>query len=53
MPTTIDTTQIHKEMSKDANFEGLSQQAKEDLINRRNEQGLKHLKFFLLVFLNI
>jgi len=40
-------------MTKDANYEGSSQQAKEDLINRRNEQGPEHLKLFLLVFLNI
>jgi len=45
-----DTTQIHKEMTMDANLEGSSQQAKEDAINRRNGQGPKHLKFFLLVF---
>jgi len=38
-------------MTMDANFEGSSQQAKEDSINRRNGQGPKHLKFFLLVFL--
>jgi len=48
-----DTTQIHKKMTMDANFEGSSQQAKEDLINRRNGQDPKHLKFFLLVFLNV
>jgi len=47
-----DTTQILKKMTMDANFEGSSQQGKEDLINRRNAQGPKHLKFFLLVFLN-
>ena len=51
--STIDTSQIHKKMTKDANYEGSSQQAKEDLINRRNGQGSEHLKFFLLVFLNI
>jgi len=39
-------------MTKDANYERSSQQAKEDLINRRNGQGPEHLKFFLLVFLN-
>jgi len=45
-----DMTQIHKKMTMDANFKGSSQQAKEDSINRRNGQGLKHLKFFLLFF---
>jgi len=45
--------QIHKKMTKDANYEGSSQQPKEDLIDRRNGQGPEHLKFFLLVFLNI
>jgi len=40
-------------MSIDVNFEGSSQQAKEDLINRRNGQGPKHFKFFLLVFLKL
>ena len=48
-----DTTQIHKKMTKDANCEGLSQQSREDHISRRNGQGPEHLKFFLLVFLNI
>jgi len=47
----FDTTQIHKEMTMDANLEGSSQQAKQDAINRRNGQGPQHLKFFLLVFL--
>jgi len=45
--------QVHKKMIKDDNFEGSSQQSNEDLINRRNGQGPEHLKFFLLVFLNI
>ena len=45
--------QIHKKMTKDANYEGSSQQPKEDLINRRNGQGPEHLKFFLPIFLNI
>jgi len=44
--------QVHK-MTKDANYEGSSQQAKKDLINRTNKQGPGHLKFFLLIFLNI
>jgi len=48
-----DTIQIHKKMTKDVNYEGSSTQAMEDLINRRNGQGPKHLKFFLSVFLNI
>jgi len=47
-----DTTQIHKKMTKNANYEGSSQQSREDLISRRNGQGLEHLKFFTLVFLN-
>jgi len=38
-------------MTKDAKLEGSSQQANKDFINRRNGQGPKHLKFFLLVFL--
>jgi len=37
-------------MTKDATLEGSSQQASKDLINRRNGQGPKHLKLFLLVF---
>ena len=45
--------QVHKKMTKDVNYKGSSQQAKEDLVNRRNGQGPEHLKFFLLVFLNI
>jgi len=41
----------HIEMTKDAILEGSSQQANKEAINRRNGQGPKHLKFFLLVFL--
>jgi len=37
-------------MTKDAILEGSSKQANKDFINRRNGQGPKHLKFFLLVF---
>jgi len=37
-------------MNKDATLEWSSQQVNKDLINRRNGQGPKHLKFFLLVF---
>jgi len=37
----------------DANFGGSSQQANEDSIYRRNGQGPKHLKFFLLDFLKL
>ena len=37
-------------MTKDATLEGSSQQTNKDLINRRNGQSPKHLKFFLLVF---
>jgi len=48
-----DTTQIHKKITMNANLEGSFQQAKEDSINRRNGQGPKHLKFFLLVFLTL
>jgi len=48
-----DTTQIHNKMTMDANLEGSAQQAKQDAINRRNGQGPKHLKFFLLVFLTL
>jgi len=45
--------QVQKNMTKDANHEGSSQQVKEDLISRRYGQGPEHLKFFLLVFFNI
>ena len=31
--------QVHKKMTKDPNYEGSSQQSKEDLISRRNGQG--------------
>jgi len=37
-------------MTKDDKLEGSSQQTNKDFINRRNGQGPKHLKFFLLVF---
>jgi len=37
-------------MIKDDTLEGSSQQANKDIITRRNGQGPKHLKFFLLVF---
>jgi len=37
-------------MTKDAILEGSSHQENKDFINRRNGQGPKHLKFFLLVF---
>ena len=40
-------------MTMDAHFEGSSQQANGDSINRRNGQGPQHLKFFLLVFLTL
>jgi len=46
----IDVTQKHMKMTKDAKLEGSSQLANKDFINRRNGQGPKHLKFFLLVF---
>ena len=46
-----DVTQKYMKMTKDAKFEGSSQQANKDAINRRNGQGPKDLKFFLLVFL--
>jgi len=46
----IDVTQKYMKMTKDAILEGSSQQANKDFINRRKEQGPKHLKFFLLVF---
>ena len=36
-------------MTKDAILEGSSQQANKEAINKRNEQGPKHLNF-LLVF---
>jgi len=40
-------------MTMNAKLKGSSQQAKGDVINRRNGQGPQHLKFFLLMFLNI
>jgi len=46
-----DVTQKYMKMTKDAKLEGSSQQLNKDAINRRNGQGPKHLKFFLLVFL--
>jgi len=45
-----DENQQYMKMTKDAILEGSSQQAKKDFITRKNGQGLKHLKFFLLVF---
>ena len=45
-----DENKKYLKMTKDATLEGSSQQANKDLINRRNGQGPKHLKFFLLVF---
>ena len=44
-----DVIQKHIKITKDAILEGSSQQANKDAINRRNGQGPKHLKFFLLV----
>jgi len=46
-----DVNPKYMKMTKDVVLEGSSQQAKKDFIIRRNEQGPKHLKFFLLVFL--
>jgi len=46
-----DVNQKYMNMTKDAILEGSSQQANKDVINRRNGQRPKHLKFFLLVFL--
>ena len=45
-----DENQQYMKMTKDAILEGSSQQAKKDFITRKNGQGPKHLKFFLLVF---
>jgi len=45
-----DENKKYMRMTKDATLEGSSEQANKDLINRRNGQGPKHLKFFLLVF---
>jgi len=42
--------QKYMKMTKDAILEGSSQQENKDLINKRNGQSPKHLKFFLLVF---
>jgi len=46
----LDVTQKYIKMTKDAILEESSQLENKDYINRRNGQGLKHLKFFLLVF---
>jgi len=46
-----DVNQKYMKMTKDAILEGSSQQANKEAINRRNDQGPQHLKFFLLVFL--
>jgi len=46
-----DVNQKYMKMTKDVVLKGSSQQAKKDFITRRNGQGPKHLKFFLLVFL--
>jgi len=45
-----DVIQKYIKMTKDATLEGSSQQVNKDLVNRRNGQSPKHLKFFLLVF---
>ena len=45
-----DENKKYMKMTKDDTLEGSSQQANKYLINRRNGQGPKHLKFFLLVF---
>jgi len=45
-----DENQQYMKMTKDVILEGSSQQAKKDFITRKNGQGPKHLKFFLLVF---
>jgi len=45
-----DLIKKYMQMTKDVILEGSSQQAKKDVITRRNGQGPKHLKFFLLVF---
>ena len=46
----IAVIQKYINMTKDATLEGSSQKANKDLINKRNGQSPKHLKFFLLVF---
>jgi len=43
--------QVHKKMTKDANYEGSSQQANEDLINRRNGQGPAGIFLRLLTYI--
>jgi len=50
---TVDVTQKYMKMTKDVKLEGSSQQANKDVINRRNSQGAKHLKFFVLVLLTL
>jgi len=45
-----DVTQKYMKMTKVVILEGSSQQENKDFINKRNGQGPKHLKFFLLVF---
>jgi len=45
-----DENRKYMKMTKNATLEGSSQQANKDITNRRNGQGPKHLKFFLLVF---
>ena len=49
LSSNADITQKDIKMTKDAKLEGSSQQANKDSINRRNGQGPKNLKFFLLV----
>jgi len=45
-----DENRKYMKMTKDDTLEGSSQQANKDLINMRNGQKPKYLKFFLLVF---
>jgi len=45
-----DENQKYMKMTKDDTLEASSRQANKILINRRNGQWQKHLKFFLLVF---
>jgi len=47
----LNVNKKYMKMTKDVVLEGSSQEAKKDFITRRNGQGPKHLKFFLLVFL--
>jgi len=51
VPGEHDENKKYMKMTKNAIFEGSSQQAFKDAINRRNDHGPQHLKFFLLVFL--